>query len=148
MQALRHWRNYLIHQEFILNTDHEALKYLNSQKTISARHAHWVSQLQEYNLLIPHKSGAKNKVADALSRRNLLLGTLAVQVIGFEQLKEQYEGDPDFKEIVQRCVNGRDPIGEFIWHDGYLFRGGQLCIPTAGANHLRVTWWWLRRTFW
>jgi len=31
------------------------------------------------------------------------LGTLAVQVIGFEQLKEQYEGDPDFKERVKRC---------------------------------------------
>lgn len=52
-------------------------------------------------------------------------------MIGFEELKEQYEGDPDLKEIVQRCVNGVDPKGEFLWHDGYLFRGGQLCIPTG-----------------
>ena len=32
IQALKHWEHYLIHQEFILQTDHEALKHLNSQQ--------------------------------------------------------------------------------------------------------------------
>ena len=29
IKALKHWEHYLIHQEFILHTDHEALKHLN-----------------------------------------------------------------------------------------------------------------------
>ncbi|PKI47001.1 hypothetical protein CRG98_032626 [Punica granatum] len=31
MQAVKHWRHYLFHKEFILHTDHEALKHLHSQ---------------------------------------------------------------------------------------------------------------------
>ncbi|KAK8916854.1 hypothetical protein KSP39_PZI022196 [Platanthera zijinensis] len=48
VQALRHWRHYLIQREFVLNTDHEALRYLNSQKEVR-RHAKWAAFLQETN---------------------------------------------------------------------------------------------------
>ena len=30
VQAIRHWRHCLFHMEFILNTDHNALKHLHS----------------------------------------------------------------------------------------------------------------------
>lgn len=39
IQALRHWRHYLIQREFILFFDHKALKYINGQHKLNARHA-------------------------------------------------------------------------------------------------------------
>lgn len=73
VQTLRTWRSYLIQREFILNSDHEALKYINNQGNLNRRHAKWVSFLQEYTFVLRHKSGSSNKVADALSRRVVLL---------------------------------------------------------------------------
>lgn len=78
VQALRHWRSYLIQREFVLNSDHEALKHINNQGSLSRRHANWVSFLQEYTFVIKHKSGQYNQVADALSRRVTLLNSMSV----------------------------------------------------------------------
>ena len=45
VQALCHWRHYLISKEFVLYLDHEALKYINSQRKLNYRHGKWVSFL-------------------------------------------------------------------------------------------------------
>lgn len=34
-QALRHWRHYLIHNEFVLYSSQEALKHINSKKKVN-----------------------------------------------------------------------------------------------------------------
>jgi hypothetical protein len=43
VEAVRHWRHYLFLQEFILFTDHDALKHMGSQDKISSRHASWAA---------------------------------------------------------------------------------------------------------
>lgn len=46
VQALRHWRSYLIQREFILDSDHEALKHMNSQANQNRQHVKLVAFLQ------------------------------------------------------------------------------------------------------
>ena len=55
--------------------------------------------LQDYIFILKHKAGVKNKVADALSQRVMILVAMSVEVIGFERLREEYESCLDFGKI-------------------------------------------------
>ncbi|GJU58322.1 zinc finger, CCHC-type containing protein [Tanacetum coccineum] len=107
-------------QEFVLQTDHEALKYLNSQKSISRMHARWMEYLQQFTFVIKHKAGTKNKAAYALSRRATLLTTMKPEVIGFDCIKDLYASDDDFSEVWKQNEIGV-PSGLYLVQDGFLF---------------------------
>ena len=49
--------------------------------------------------MLKHKSGKPNRVVDALSRRELLLIVMQVEVVGFDELKNLYPKDPNFSEV-------------------------------------------------
>ena len=57
----------MLSTEFVLFSEHQALRYLNSQKKLNARHAKWVEFLNEYSFVINHRVVIENKVDDALS---------------------------------------------------------------------------------
>lgn len=96
-------------------------------------HARWASYLEQFAYVIKHKSGASNKVADALSRRATLLITLSCELMGIECLKELYSTDDDFSIIWETCVT-KQPAGNYHIFDGYLFKGNQLCIPRTSLR--------------
>jgi hypothetical protein len=132
VRSLEHWNHYLLSKEFILHSDHEALKYLNSQQKLNTRHAKWSEFLQAYSFSIKHKAGKLNQVADALSRRYSLLNAMQVQVLGFDVVKELYKGDPDFGYAWKECSNG--PYNHFLLQDGFLFKNNHLCIPQCSLR--------------
>jgi len=71
VDACSYWRHYL-HSEhkFTLRTDHESLKYCQTMPIADKpRIARWMEKMAEFNFDIEHIPGAKNVVADALSRR-------------------------------------------------------------------------------
>ena len=73
VRAIQHWEHYLAYREFVVCSNHQALRYLSSKKKLSERHAKWSSFLDEFNFTLKYKTGESNVVADALSRRSLLL---------------------------------------------------------------------------
>ena len=61
-------------------------------------------------------------VADALSRKNMLLNKLNVQVSGLEELKPY-----------ANCSNVK-AWDKYHMHDGFLFRANKLCIPECSLR--------------
>ncbi|CDJ27851.1 uncharacterized protein EMH_0035450 [Eimeria mitis] len=72
ISALDKWRHLLRVAKVTAYTDHQALTFLqrlNSQKPLRGRTARWLDFLAEFSdLTITYLQGAKNKVADAMSR--------------------------------------------------------------------------------
>lgn len=136
IRALDHWRHYLLPKEFILYSDHEALKYIGGQHKLNVRHAKWFESLQAFTFMIKHKSGVLNKVADALSRRHTLLNMMEVKLMGFEHLKDLYQNDTDFSSIY--ALTNEKPHGYFVQQDGFLFKGNKLCVPKSSIQELLV----------
>ena len=59
----------------------------------------------------------------------MLLTTITTKVVGFDQLKDEYEHCPDFSEIYQAVLQGpSSQYSDFIVHDGFLFKGEKLCV--------------------
>ena len=139
VQALRYWRHYLIPQEFVLFSDHEALRFLSSQKKLNPRHAKWVEFIQAYTFVLKHHAGTENKVADALSRRALFINSISTEVVGFERIKDEYDTCPDFSETFQALKQGpSSDHSEYTLLDGYLFKENKLCIPKTSLRDFLV----------
>ena len=97
-------------KEFVIRTDHESLKHLKGRHKLSKPHARWVEFLETFPYVIRYKQGKENIVADALSRRYVLISTLDAKLLGFEQIKELYSLDNDFGEEYRMCdknANGK-----------------------------------------
>lgn len=97
IRTLNHWQHYLLSKEFVLFSDHEALKYIQGKHKLNFRHAKWVEFIQLFNFVIKHKAGTQNRVVDALSRRHSLLSTMQARVVGFDTFSDLYCDDPDFR---------------------------------------------------
>ena len=73
----------------MIHSDHDSL-----------RRAKWVEFMETFSYVIKYKQGNENIVANALSRRYVLLSTLDARFIGFEHIKELYNDDSDFANVL------------------------------------------------
>ncbi|KAI3797433.1 hypothetical protein L1987_32690 [Smallanthus sonchifolius] len=71
--ALKIWRHYLYGVKFTIYSDHKSLKYFFEQKELNMRQRRWLELLKDYDCEIIYHPGKANVVADALSRKDVLL---------------------------------------------------------------------------
>ena len=136
VRALETWQHYLWPKEFVIHTDHESLKHLKGQHKLNKRHARWMEFVETFPYVIRYKQGKENIVADALSRRYVLISTLDAKLLGFEHIKELYPLDQDFSNEYACCEKGAHD--KFFRHEGFLFRENRLCIPNCSIRDLLV----------
>jgi hypothetical protein len=66
--GVNHYKVYLLEREFIVRTDHAALRYLHTFSDNNARLMRWSLRLAEYQFWVEHRPGTQMKRADILSR--------------------------------------------------------------------------------
>ena len=66
--GIKRFHQYLYGVPFVLQTDHEPLKYMDSAKYANARLMRWAMFLQSYNFKVEAIKGSENVGADYLSR--------------------------------------------------------------------------------
>ncbi|XP_070010568.1 uncharacterized protein [Nicotiana sylvestris] len=108
----------------------------SSQGKLSRRHAKWVEFIETFPYVISYKQGKENVVADALSRRYVLVSTLTSKLMGFDQIKGLYANDVDFGKIFADCK--LSPFERFNLQDGFLFKENKLCIPNCSLREVFV----------
>ena len=95
----------MVPKEFVLYSDNHALQFVTQQEKLNQRHVKWVEYMKNFTFVIKHISGTANKVVDALSRKCLLLQEFRVKTLGFDDLKNMYADDQDFKDAYEATEN-------------------------------------------
>jgi len=117
-------------------SNHESLKHLKGQGKLSRIHAKWVEFIETFSYVIKYKQGKENIVADALSRRYVLLSILDARFLGFEHIKELYKDNSDFANVYNACETLA--FGKFYRFDEYFFKESRLCVPSSSICELLV----------
>jgi len=95
---------------FVLHSNHQSLKFLNGKPKLNVRHAKWVEFLQALIFSTKHKKGTENVVADAPSRRYVLILVFGAKLLGLQAMQAYYPKDPTFQDL----VNSNPAQGPYI----------------------------------
>ena len=76
--ALKIWRHYLYGVHCEVFTDHRTLQYIFNQRDLNLRQRRWLELLKDYDMTILYHPDKANVVADALSRKAVSMGSLAM----------------------------------------------------------------------
>jgi hypothetical protein len=132
VQAVRHWRPYLWGRNFIVRTDHYALKFMLDQRLSTIPQTQWISKLFGYDFSVEYKPSKFNIVADALSRRDneeLSIHSLSTPTFKlFDQIRETITVCPTLSALRNNIVAG---LKEATWsvRDDLILKEGKVYIP-------------------
>ncbi|GKA21024.1 reverse transcriptase domain-containing protein, partial [Tanacetum coccineum] len=142
--AFEKFRSYLVMSKSIVYTDHSALKYLFAKKDAKPRLLRWILLLQEFDIDIRDKKGAKNLAADHLSRlenphqdkleNKEITETFPLETLGSVALRD--DSTPWFADFANYhagnfVVKGMSSqqkkkffkdVKHYFWDDPYLFK--------------------------
>ncbi|XP_027165915.1 uncharacterized protein LOC113765866 [Coffea eugenioides] len=110
--ALEKIRSYLLGAKVIIFSDHAALRYLLTKKEAKPRLTRWILLLQEFDLEIRDKKGAKNLVADHLSRVQVVEDDIPLrETFPDEHLFSVNLSLPWYADMVNFLVTDKFPAG-------------------------------------
>ncbi|PNY17781.1 Ty3/gypsy retrotransposon protein [Trifolium pratense] len=131
--AVKRWRQYLLGNFFIIQTDHRSLKELLTQVIQTPEQQHYLSKLLGYNYEIQYRPGNTNLAADALSRASVIvtneLYLLTVPNLLFmEELRKELSTDSVYLELCRKIQADPSLFPKFKLTNGWLSYNGRIWI--------------------
>ncbi|XP_043239605.1 uncharacterized protein LOC122390579 [Amphibalanus amphitrite] len=164
--SVEKWHKYLWGREFVLRTDHQALKTLMTSRGVGRagmRISRWACRLMEYSFSVQHVKGSINP-ADGLSRlpapvevvsedEQLVVAALSEETaaVSADELKAESRADHVLGKLrdqiprawprrFSQCVPELQPFfrcrDELAVVDDIILRGGRVLVPTALRTRL------------
>ncbi|KAL5578650.1 hypothetical protein UlMin_011092 [Ulmus minor] len=130
--AILKWRPYLLGRRFIVRTDQQSLKFLLEQRIVGVDYQKWITKIMGYDFDIQYRSGASNRVADALSRLTepVECSALAIpQWQHWDSLQVELAEDTFLKKLKEDISSGTQSHVGFSVEHGVLFYKSRLVIP-------------------
>ena len=69
LAAITHFEIYLTGRNFVVETDHKALTFMDTAKHLNPQMTRWCLRLQHFSFTVRYRPGSHNQNADALSRQ-------------------------------------------------------------------------------
>lgn len=140
--AVEHWRQYLLLNEFIIQTDQRSLTSLADQ----CLHTEWqqkaLTKLMGLRYQIQYKKGTENNAADALSRRPHdtveLQVVTAVQPAWFSDIAASYQVDQFSQQLLQKLAAAPSSDSKFSLKNGLICTKGCLWVGADAGLHSKI----------
>ncbi|GBG92291.1 hypothetical protein CBR_g55060 [Chara braunii] len=136
-RALDHWKHYLLGRHFKVFSDHETLKWIKEQSTLSPTLIPLFHEIDIFDFELRHKKGCYNRVVDALSCHpeymTCLVKSYDLRKKLKEELVEHIAKDLEFSLILEQLRADPRSQPDFHEYGGLIFsRYGnhdRLCVP-------------------
>ncbi|KAL1550842.1 hypothetical protein AAHA92_18755 [Salvia divinorum] len=148
VEAVQKWHQYLLGREFVIRSDQKSLKELLQQVIQTPDQQLYARKLMGYKFRIEYKTGTSNRVADALSRRDMdpmpdrsakeeadasLLTTVSHPIPEIvEQLKTETRELEDLVEIHASITEGT-AASNLSYVDGLIYWDRRIYVGRASA---------------
>ncbi|GBG74417.1 hypothetical protein CBR_g18829 [Chara braunii] len=124
-EGLDHWKHYLLGRYFKVFSDHETLKWIQTQNNPSTTLTRRLHEIAVYDFELRHKKGCYNRIADALSRHpeymSCLVGSYDLRKNLKEELVENTAKDPELSLIREHIQVDSSSQPDFHECKGLLF---------------------------
>ena len=133
--AILKWKPYLLGRHFIVRSDQQSLRFLMEQREVNHEYQKWVTKLLGFDFEIQYKTGASNKVADALSRKQS--GTVALNVlvtspvVSWEELDKEISQDIFLQRLRNEMQSPDRSESHFCITDNRVLYKGRCVIPRS-----------------
>jgi hypothetical protein len=147
--ATEKFRKYIEHQEFILETDNQALSWLLSHPRQLGKIGRWVAKISALTFQVRHIRGMQNNVADTLSRMfeaplleapnpevcNL---TLTAFPLAFREQGKLQREDPVLADVIAKVESGHNVPNYSLSKGTFYYSAGtrrcqKLVVPAAAV---------------